>query len=132
MLVLIIVSCLDQLMKNFFLVQIPFLHFQILGFLFLSHMHLLFVPLDEIVFLAFSDGLYRDKNLLIGNFTARRSGQPWYWFNSLHVKLLLTYNTLPYWIKLTFQQCTVRVCSRVFAVHLKNRTQVQLHHWILY
>ena len=48
------------------------MHFQILGFLFLSHMHLLFVPLDEIVFLAFSDGLYRDKNIFIGNFYSQK------------------------------------------------------------
>ena len=63
MLVLIIVSCLDQLMKNFFLIPIPFLHFQMHAFLFQFHMHLLSALLVEIVFSAFVDYLYHDKKM---------------------------------------------------------------------
>ena len=63
MLASIIVSCLGQLKKNFFLIPIQFLHFQTHAFLFPSHMHLLSVLLVEIVFLAFVDYLYHDKNV---------------------------------------------------------------------
>ena len=74
MLVSIIVSYLDRLMKNFFLVRIPFLHFQFLGFLFPSHMHLPFVPVDEIVFSAFSDDLYHDTKIACGHFKTSDCG----------------------------------------------------------